>query len=278
MDAVAVDSGAPDSSELADLVAGREWYHSIELAPGVVTPGYFDLRRIVDKVGLPASLDGQRCLDVGTFDGFWALEMRRRGAAEVLAVDVIDPEQWDWPAASEEAVRDAIASRKGRGEGFSMVMEALGADIRRLERSIYQLDPDEIGRFDFIYVGSLLLHLRDPIGALSQVRRVCAETLLLVDAIDFAMTVLHPRRPLAWLDALGRPWWWKPNLAALERMAHAAGFVPAAPPRRLALPAGPQRPCPPLRRTTMLSRVGRIELRAVTFGDPHAALLLRPAT
>ncbi len=274
----AAGSAASDPSELADLVARREWYHSIELAPGVVTPGYFDLRRIVDRVGLPASLDGQRCLDVGTFDGFWALEMRRRGAAEVLAVDVIDPEQWDWPAGSQEAVRDAIASRKGRGEGFSVVMETLGANIRRLERSIYQLDPDEIGRFEFVYVGSLLLHLRDPIGALSQVRQVCAGTLLLVDAIDFAMTVLHPRRPLAWLDALGRPWWWKPNLAALERMAQAAGFVPAAPPRRLTLPAGPQRPRPPLRASVLSSRSGRAELRATLLGDPHAALLLRPAT
>jgi len=76
------------SAALADRVAAREWYHTLELAPGVVTPGGFDLRDMPDKVGLPASLGGQRCLDVGTFDGFWAFELERRGASEVLALDV----------------------------------------------------------------------------------------------------------------------------------------------------------------------------------------------
>ena len=49
-----------------------EWYHSIELAPGEVTPGCFDTRAVAGKVPLPANLAGKRCLDVGTRDGFWA--------------------------------------------------------------------------------------------------------------------------------------------------------------------------------------------------------------
>ena len=83
------------SAALADRVAARDWYHTLELAPGVVTPGWFDLRDMPDKVGLPASLAAQRCLDVGTFDGFWAFAMERRGAAEVVAADVPDPAEWD---------------------------------------------------------------------------------------------------------------------------------------------------------------------------------------
>src|SRR5215207_2037934 len=76
----------------------REWYHSIELAPGAVTPGWFDTRSIVRKLPFPASLEGRRCLDVATFDGFWAFEMERRGAAQTIGIDVLDPLRWDWPA------------------------------------------------------------------------------------------------------------------------------------------------------------------------------------
>ena len=40
----------------------------------------FDLRDYVDHYGLPERMDGMRALDVGTWDGFWAFEMERRGA------------------------------------------------------------------------------------------------------------------------------------------------------------------------------------------------------
>nr|MBA2506600.1 methyltransferase type 11 [Thermoleophilaceae bacterium] len=68
------------------VAANPHWYHSIEVAPGVVTPGQVDLRGTAEKL-LPPSLASTRALDVGTFDGFWAFEMERRGA-EVVAIDV----------------------------------------------------------------------------------------------------------------------------------------------------------------------------------------------
>src|SRR4029079_484608 len=54
----------PSQSPALDLgeVAEREWYHTLELAPGVETPGYFDHRPILHKLPIPASLAGQRCL------------------------------------------------------------------------------------------------------------------------------------------------------------------------------------------------------------------------
>src|SRR5438067_4479740 len=67
-------------SDLALEVADIAWYHTIELPGGVITPGEYDTRVAARKVGLPADLDGNRCLDVGTHDGFWAFEMERRGA------------------------------------------------------------------------------------------------------------------------------------------------------------------------------------------------------
>jgi tRNA (mo5U34)-methyltransferase len=114
---------------LNEQVSQIEWYHTIELAPGVVTPGWFDTRSAIEKCGFPARLDGKRCLDVGTFDGFWAFEMERRGAAEVLAVDVLDPRRWDWPVNSPPEALAALASRKGRGEGFEIARQALGRSV-----------------------------------------------------------------------------------------------------------------------------------------------------
>jgi hypothetical protein len=98
---------AGDRIELAAQVADVAWYHTLELAPGVIMPGWFDLRPVVPKV-LPASLAGLRCLDVATFDDFWAFELERRGAREVVAVDVLDPRDWDWPVGSPPAVIAAI--------------------------------------------------------------------------------------------------------------------------------------------------------------------------
>jgi tRNA (mo5U34)-methyltransferase len=264
--------------DLLEQVRAHDWYHTLELAPDVVTPGWFDTRAIVSKLPLPASLHGKRCLDVGTFDGFWAFEMERRGAAEVIAIDVLDPAGWDWPAGSSPEVAAALGERKARGSGFELAARALDSSVQRLERSVYELAPEVDGRFDFIYLGSLLLHLRDPVGALSRVRAVCAGQLLLVDAIDPALTRRHPRRSLASLDARGRPWWWKPNLAGLIRMAEAAGFERAATAVRVAMPPGPGAQRAKLRPGLLLHRAGREALVRTRYGDPHAALLLSPVS
>ena len=74
-----------DDDELRDAVASREWYHTLELRPGIETPGWFDLRSLPAELPIPPALDGQRALDVGTFEGFWAFEMEGRGA-EVMAI------------------------------------------------------------------------------------------------------------------------------------------------------------------------------------------------
>src|SRR5205807_5013924 len=117
--------------------------------------------------------------------------------AEVVAIDVLDPRRWDWPPGSRDDVVAAIGARMGSGEGFEIVMRALGRQVERRELSVYDLDPAAVGTFDFVYVGSLLLHLRDPVLALERVRGVCAGEAVVVDSIDPVLTLRHPRRPLA---------------------------------------------------------------------------------
>jgi len=264
------------ASHLADLVAEREWYHTLELAPGVVTRGWFDTRALPERIAFPDNLAGLRCLDVGTFDGYWAFEMERRGASEVVAIDILDPAEWDWPAGSDPSMIAAIGARKGRGEGFEIARNALGAKAQRIEQSVYDLDPDTNGRFDFVYLGSLLVHLRDPVGALKRVRSVCAGRLVLVEAIDVPHSLLHPRRPSAALDAAGRPWWWKPNLAGLRRMVEAAGFDVQRGPAPFLVPRGEGQPKPPLELSALRDRHRRAAATIAWVGDPHAFVHATP--
>src|SRR5262245_18806240 len=68
-----LEDGLPplDGVQLTDI----DWYHTIDLGNGVVTPGFLDHRAQVQLYGLPESLKGMRCLDAATCDGFWAFEM-----------------------------------------------------------------------------------------------------------------------------------------------------------------------------------------------------------
>jgi tRNA (mo5U34)-methyltransferase len=265
--------GPESTAQIAADVGAREWYHTMELAPGVVTPGWFDTRKVASRLPMPASLRGLRCLDVGTFDGFWAFEMERRGADEVVAIDLLDPSKWDWPFNAEDEVRAAIGARKDAGQGFEIARQAFDSKVTRLERSIYDVDAADMGDFDFIYVGSLLLHLRDPVGGLARLRRVCRGRLLVVDAINPVLSFIAPRWPVATLDGRGRPWWWRPNVAGLARITEAAGFHVTGKPKVFGMPAGAGQPRPAfgprtLRHATTLS----VTLRA-RVGDPHAAVL-----
>jgi tRNA (mo5U34)-methyltransferase len=230
----------------------------------------------VPKLPFPASLAGKRCLDVATFDGFWAFEMERRGAAEVIGIDVLDPLRWDWPVRSESAVIDTIARRQEAGKGFEIAQKAQGSAVERRELSVYDLDPAEVGIFDFVYVGSLLVHLRDPVRALERVRAVCRGLMLIVDNIDLWLTLRSPRRPLAALDGRGRPWWWKLNLAGLERAVQVAGFRVLEGPKRIWMPAGEGHPKAQVSRGLARSVDARQQFLTALKGDPHAALLAEP--
>jgi tRNA (mo5U34)-methyltransferase len=265
------------SQEELQAATEREWYHTIELAPGVTTPGWFDTRAIVDALPFPASLTGKRCLDIATFDGFWAFEMERRGADEVVAIDIVDPLAWDWPAGSEDEVIEALERRKRGGRGFHIAANALDSAVEYLECSVYDLDPAEHGQFDFVYLGSLLMHLRDPVRALECARSVCRGEILVVDNVNLFLTLLLRRRPAALLDGVGRPWWWKVNLAGLVRMLEVAGFSLVRPAQRLYMPPGPGHPGAAWSKDLLVNAEARHYMLTRLKGDPHAAILAAPA-
>ena len=200
------------------------WYHTFRLPDGTITPGYIDTLDEVSKVPLPESLHGKRCLDVGTCDGFWAIEMARRGG-NVVAIDLPDARAWDWPGRATDANRaEAQLHLDARRRAFDTACEAFAVEVDRRDTSVYAADRDTLGGFDFIFIGSLLLHLRDPVGALAALRRVSDGQLLSADAISPLLSALHPRQPVARLEAPDWPLWWNVNLAGYRHLFTGAGW------------------------------------------------------
>ncbi len=247
------------------------WYHTIELADGVSTPGWFDLGPVLGKLPWP-DVEGRRCLDVGTYDGALAFELERRGAKEVVATDIADHEHWDWPAALRRRGPEVLAQMAGeKGSGFELAKRALGSRAERVELSVYDLSPERLGSFDIVVCGSLMLHLRDPIGALEAIASVCTGRFLSAETIDPGLSVRARRGAAAKLGDQELMHWWIPNRAGHRAMVERAGFTVIRESGVYAVPFGAGHPDREASRTGLLQR-----LVAGGPGVPHAAVLAEP--
>jgi tRNA (mo5U34)-methyltransferase len=211
--------------EARRLIAVHEhWYHQIEVAPGVVTPGINDTQQILAALRLPERLDGLRVLDIGARDGFFSFECERRGA-EVVAIDSMPPGQ----------------------TGFPIAKELVGSNVEILQRNVYELSPEEFGTFDLILFLGVLYHLRDPMLALDRIWSVSRDKLIVeTQTIDDALLVgdgefkrladLNPeleKIPLMQFfpgDSLNADAtnMWAPNQAGLAAMLEEVGFAVTA--------------------------------------------------
>jgi tRNA (mo5U34)-methyltransferase len=209
-----------DAEALAKAVASYQWYHSIELPHGIVTPGAYDHRPLLPRYGIPADLHGKRVLDVATSDGFWAYEFERRGA-KVTALDVETTSDLDLPARAAE-----VAAARGLshpiGNGFAIAHRALGSSVERIGGTVYDLEPDRMGRFDLVHSGDLLCHLRDPCRALERIRSVTSGTgeALLAEVYDPSVESGMVKYNGGW-EMVG---WWVPSLDTLVQWVVDAGF------------------------------------------------------
>ena len=226
---------AAGASDLREEIARYPWYHTLELGDGVVTPGMFDHRPVLDRYPLPADLTGMRCLDVATMDGFWAFEMERRGAASVTALDLEDPNELDWPASLRAGHDKSMDETKETR--FELARTALNSKVERVLMSAYDLSP-ELGTFDFVFCGDLLLHVKDPITPVENIRSVCTGSAVIVNVIKWFR--LYEKRPMAELDGIENFEWWVTNLEGLKRLVRAAGFsqVEASEPFELPFSSG----------------------------------------
>jgi tRNA (mo5U34)-methyltransferase len=205
--------------ELLERAKQQPWYHTLELAPGHVTPGWFDLRDSVGRYGLPEDMTGLRALEVGTWDGFWAFEMEKRGA-EVVALDLDDERDLDWPPRR----RPATFPDTRRGDGFRLAKEILGSSVERVNCSIYHATPEELGTFDLVFCGSVLIHLRDQLLAYERMAGLCRGLCISAEEYSrtaglspWAMSRYHADRDSAVV-------FWMPSRKTWKRMMWTAGF------------------------------------------------------
>lgn len=219
--APAATPGVESRAEAIDALRSRfdaiDWYHTQDLGEGLVTPGMFDLREYTGLYGIPEDLSGMRVLEVGTFEGFWAFELERRGA-DVTAIDVDRIQDLDWPARLRPQDNDR------RGEGFELIAAAKGSAVNRVGSSIYETSPEKLGgRFDLVFCGSVLIHLRDPMLALERMASLCSGRLIFADERSKRLGLL----PFAAAEFRGEtPWstWWRPNPRGWLSMVRCAGF------------------------------------------------------
>jgi tRNA (mo5U34)-methyltransferase len=198
-------------------VATTGWYHTIELPGGLVTDGIYDHRPLVPYYRLPDNLTGQRVLDVGTADGFWAFELERRGA-DVTAVDVERLSELDLPPAARASIVESGADRRLEFH-FAEAHRRLGSSVRLMRESVFELDPADLGQFDLVHCGDLLVHLEHPLAALRRLRALTAGEALVADVISDQPGTLVEYRG-GWEAAS----WWLPSVTALAQMVHDAGF------------------------------------------------------
>jgi tRNA (mo5U34)-methyltransferase len=259
--------------KLADVASVENWWHSIDLGDGVVTPGHKDPALIAQEwedLDLPV-LAGRSVLDIGAWDGYFSFTSERMGADRVVSVD-----DWVW-AMRWDRVPEALDElhRSGRGRlglrdvdelwdreglpgkaGYDICHHHLSSRVQSIVANYMDLDPDEVGTFDVVLYLGVLYHEPNPLASLASVRALTrgvavveTSALFVPGGEDLALAEFYSN------DELGGDVtnWWSPNAKAARGMAEAAGFsrtriTKSYPPEWDALPAG----SPPLLYRLML--------------------------
>jgi hypothetical protein len=222
------DLSATNERDLLAEAARFYWYHCVELAPGVVTDGVYDMSQIWPSYRFPESMAGMDVLDVGRASGFFAFEFERLGA-RVVATDIASLDEWDWvggPVTREERLAaHAQLPPEHISGAFRFAKEIRGSAVEEQMVNVYDLDPATVGRFDLVFAGSLASHLRDPILAFDRLRSVtrgvcvvAAPSFEIPEAAGYAMLSL-----VGTTDDDRRSWWIM-NERGLVETLRCAGF------------------------------------------------------
>jgi SAM-dependent methyltransferase len=162
-----------DVDALKAEIARYEWYHSIEVAPGVVTPGWPEAGTVqfISEELARHDLAGKRVLDIGCRDGIFCFAAERAGAAEVIGID-------------NDLSRGAI----------EFLIPYFRSRVRMHEVNFY--DFDDTHGFDFVIFAGVLYHLREPFHALRRIANVMRPGATLL--IETAMLANGPPLPMVY--------------------------------------------------------------------------------
>ena len=150
------------------------WFHNIELAGMATAPTHFlgDYPQVKWRQfshALAPDLSGASVLDIGCNAGFYALEMKRRGARRVLGID-FDKDYLDQAR---------------------FAAEVSGLEVEFRELSVY--DVAELKeRFDIVLFMGVFYHLRHPLLALDLIRAHVARDLFVFQSMQRGSGEVEP--------------------------------------------------------------------------------------
>jgi len=203
------------ASNLQEIVASYIWWHSIDLGNGIVTNGVNTLETMelrYQQTFSKIDLVGRTVLDVGTWNGGFAVEAWRRGASSVTGLDHFT---WNNPYF------------RGR-DTFNLTSSMTGASLKAIDRDLDdpKLDLSDIGKFDVVLFLGVFYHLKNPLSALREVSGTVKDVLALETHLerfseDRPAMVFFPGAELAG-DATN---WWGPNTACIVELLKLMGFA-----------------------------------------------------
>jgi 2-polyprenyl-3-methyl-5-hydroxy-6-metoxy-1,4-benzoquinol methylase len=193
---------------LKEFSESAHWYHCITFPSGITTKGVYNHDQYLHYYGFPESLAGLTVLDVGAADGYFSFEFERRGAANVLAIDT-NPFDGSVPTdvslaklAQYESKYDSVYQSNLRfgdvyeslavpvGNNLMAARAILGSKIEYRNLSVYDLHALD-ARYDVVFVGDLIEHLKNPIVALENLAAVTGKVCII------SLSNVLPSRSLA---------------------------------------------------------------------------------
>jgi len=185
------------------LFEGIHWHQGWNVFDGVRVPGRNSVEELRERIQLPSDLTGKRVLDIGAWNGAFSFECERRGASEVVAFSLENPET----------------------SGFNRLKSLLGSKVRYVTGSVYNLHEYELGTFDIVLFLGVLYHLRYPLLAVDRLREACTGELFIETYIidEFAEDPIWRFYPGAEL-ANDPSNWFGPNIPAVVTAFQTAGF------------------------------------------------------
>lgn len=144
-------------------------YHSMDYPDGRSFEGTTDHRD--EPCLLQLDVRNKRVLDIAANDGFFSFWAEQNGASEVVAIDVDVYEKYDWGYSGAPKECETLG-QQNKGEAFWYHHKQLNSNVKRVDMSVNDLDPEKHGTFDTVINYGLIYHLRHPVLALDKCRSV----------------------------------------------------------------------------------------------------------